>query len=139
MWGVRIGLRAPVEITTLVPAPLMPTEALNGTPGYSCSDAALCFSRSVRGGHVRVRGRFLFPLCSAFLVVLTSFSAFQVRAQAPDAATLTPGNNLIIEGLPAVPLSLVEAASPYLDSRNATLLSWDPKRRQILVSTRFAQ
>jgi dipeptidyl aminopeptidase/acylaminoacyl peptidase len=72
-------------------------------------------------------------------VVLTSFSAFQVRAQAPDAATLTPGNNLIIEGLPAVPLSLVEAASPYLDSRNATLLSWDPKRRQILVSTRFAQ
>ncbi len=88
---------------------------------------------------MRVRGRFLFPVCSALLVVLTSLSGFQAKAQAPDAATLTPGNNLVIEGLPAVPLSLVDSASPYLDSRSATLQSWDPKRREILISTRFAQ
>ena len=88
---------------------------------------------------MQVRRRFLTPVGSALLFGCICFSVLQARAQAPDAGTLTAGNNLIIEGLPAISLSLVQQASPYLDSRYGRLLSWDPKRREILISTRFAQ
>ncbi len=87
--------------------------------------------------HVRVR--FLLPLSLALLTGVAPISSFRAEAQAPDSAALTPGNNLIIEGLPPVPLNLVQQASPYLDNRAGRLVAWDPKERAILISTRFAQ
>lgn len=62
-----------------------------------------------------------------------------IVAQDPTPATLTAGSNLIIEDVPAIPLALVEEASPYLDSRSAVLESWNPRSREILIRTRFAQ
>ncbi len=66
-------------------------------------------------------------------------SGVAALGQAPDSSVLTPGNNLIIESLPPVPLSLVQQASPYLENRSASFLSWDPSERQMLITTRFAQ
>ena len=61
---------------------------------------------------------------------------------AADAATptavLQPGDNLIVEGIPPVPMDLVDQVDRYTNFRSASLTNWHPKNRQILINTRFA-
>jgi len=47
-----------------------------------------------------------------------------------------PGN-LKAEGVPPVPLSLVETLAQYNESRTAVLQDWHPLNREILITTRF--
>jgi dipeptidyl aminopeptidase/acylaminoacyl peptidase len=54
----------------------------------------------------------------------------------PD--TFSPNENLVVEGVPPVPSSLVENAQRYSNFRAAGLSSWNPVRREMLISTRFA-
>src|SRR3989442_396535 len=49
-----------------------------------------------------------------------------------------PGDNLVVEGIPKIPASLAQAVDPYTEFRTATLASWHPVRREMLVSTRFS-
>jgi len=58
-------------------------------------------------------------------------------ASAQDAA-IAPGENLVVEGVPAIPASLVETAGRYGSYRSATLADWSPTRREMLIATRFA-
>jgi len=51
--------------------------------------------------------------------------------------TLTPGDNLVVEGIPPIPQSLVERVTRYTEFRAAGLSSWHPTRREMLISTRF--
>ncbi|MCL6434287.1 MAG: S9 family peptidase [Leptolyngbyaceae cyanobacterium HOT.MB2.61] len=55
-----------------------------------------------------------------------------------QAATLSPSENLVVEGIPPIPLSLVEQVNRYTEFRGARLSSWHPTRREMLISTRFA-
>ncbi len=52
-------------------------------------------------------------------------------------ATLTPNENLIADGLPPIPASLVDDVRKYSEARTASLVDWHPARREILISTRF--
>ncbi len=54
-----------------------------------------------------------------------------------QAATLMPNENLVAEGIPAIPLTLVETVNRYTEFRSAGLSSWHPIRREMLISTRF--
>ncbi|MBW4525927.1 MAG: prolyl oligopeptidase family serine peptidase [Phormidium tanganyikae FI6-MK23] len=54
-----------------------------------------------------------------------------------QAAEITPGDNLVVEGIPAIPASLAQTVDRYTQFRSAGLLSWHPQRREILISTRF--
>jgi dipeptidyl aminopeptidase/acylaminoacyl peptidase len=61
-------------------------------------------------------------------------------AAAPAAAqqaTLAPGDNLVVQGVPAIPASLAAEVRRYTEARSAGFLDWHPTRREILVSTRF--
>jgi len=40
--------------------------------------------------------------------------------------------------VPAIPASLVETAGRYGSYRSATLADWSPTRREMLITTRFA-
>ena len=51
-------------------------------------------------------------------------------AQIPD--------NLVVEGVPAIPREVKEDASRYLEFRAAAVQSWHPTRREMLITTRFA-
>ncbi len=51
--------------------------------------------------------------------------------------TLSNPDNLIIEGVPAVPLSVVSGCEKYTHARNAILASWHPTKREMLINTRF--
>src|SRR5215467_10436198 len=51
---------------------------------------------------------------------------------------VAPKENLVVEGVPAIPAALAESVEPYTNFRWASLESWDPVKRQMLISTRFA-
>ncbi len=68
--------------------------------------------------------RFLF---SALAVLL---SGAALVAQVPE--------NLVADGIPPIPPELRADPGRYLEFRAATLQSWHPQQREMLVSTRFA-
>ena len=47
-------------------------------------------------------------------------------------------SNLVADGIPAIPDALREDVSRYLEFRAARLTGWHPQRREMLISTRFA-
>jgi hypothetical protein len=65
---------------------------------------------------------FLSPLCFA--------------AEAPSK-TLTPGDNLVIDGIPPIPADLVEQIGRYTESRAAAFQDWHPAKAEMLITTRF--
>lgn len=58
-----------------------------------------------------------------------------VRALAQDVA---PNENLVVEGVPKIPKAIAENVERYNNYRSATFASWHPTRREMLISTRFA-
>src|ERR1700753_452798 len=68
-----------------------------------------------------------------FLMALLAAPQF-VKAQ---EATITPGENLVVDGVPAIPASLAETAGRYGSYRSAILSDWHPTRREMLIATRF--
>ena len=71
--------------------------------------------------------RSLFPFC---FVLALGCSLVGLPAQMPD--------NLVLEGIPPLGPELKRDVSRYLEFRSASLASWHPKRREMLISTRFA-
>ena len=68
-------------------------------------------------------------------LILVLFLTIITPAQNPEIA---PNENLIVEGVPKIPASLAETVERYTNFRGASLESWDPAKREILISTRFA-
>jgi dipeptidyl aminopeptidase/acylaminoacyl peptidase len=56
-------------------------------------------------------------------------------AQTPQV--VVPGDNLVIDGVPPVPMKIAEQVGRYTEFRSAWLQSWNPKAKEMLVSTRF--
>ncbi len=48
-----------------------------------------------------------------------------------------PNDALILQNIPAVPASIAEKADRYTQYRTASMWSWHPQRREMLVGTRF--
>ena len=63
------------------------------------------------------------------LVSLLTLPRFAL-AQVPE--------NLVVEGVPSIASALRQDVGRYLEFRAATFNSWHPVRREILISTRFA-
>jgi dipeptidyl aminopeptidase/acylaminoacyl peptidase len=66
------------------------------------------------------------------VVLLLTASVF------PQNDAVVPNENLVTEGIPKIPMSIAEGVDRYSNFRAATLDSWDPVKREILISTRFA-
>jgi dipeptidyl aminopeptidase/acylaminoacyl peptidase len=72
------------------------------------------------------------------LLGLSAFALPLVPAAAQNATPVVPKPAAIVaDGVPAVPLTLVEATRPYMEFRTAGFLDWDPVSKSMLVSTRF--
>src|SRR5437867_12676640 len=56
---------------------------------------------------------------------------------AAQQAIIVPGDNLVAQGIPPIPGSLVETVSRYTNSRAAALDDWHPTERTMLIGTRF--
>ncbi len=51
---------------------------------------------------------------------------------------IVPNENLLAEGIPKIPASLAESVGRYSEFRSAFFESWHPTRREMLITTRFA-
>ncbi len=71
-------------------------------------------------------------ICAVVALPLTAFPQ-----AAPQSATLTPGDNLVIEKIPAIPVAIDEQTRRYGDFRTATLFDWHPTKHEMLIGTRF--
>jgi dipeptidyl aminopeptidase/acylaminoacyl peptidase len=59
-------------------------------------------------------------------------------AAAASAAVLPPNPNLVAQGIPPIPLSLVAQVEKYTDFRGHGFVQWHPQRREMLVTHRKA-
>src|SRR6266536_4165307 len=78
---------------------------------------------------MKVSTRFLLVLPILFLASVPGFA---------QPETISPNENLVVEGVPPIPVSLAESVDRYSNFRGASLTSWNPERREMLISTRFA-
>ncbi|MCA1593915.1 MAG: S9 family peptidase [Acidobacteria bacterium] len=54
-----------------------------------------------------------------------------------QSGVVAPGDNLVVEGVKPIPASLPEDVRRYTEFRAASLASWHPVRREMLIGTRF--
>ena len=76
-------------------------------------------------------------LLALALCGMSSSSSF-AQVIGTGSAILRPGDNLKIEGVPNIPMSLVDKVRKYTEARGASVLDWHPTQRSMLVATRFA-
>ncbi|MGA2354317.1 MAG: S9 family peptidase [Terriglobales bacterium] len=81
-------------------------------------------------------------VCGTLLfVVFVTVSSAQSDPSVPAqsvSAQIVPNENLAVEGVPPIPGSLAASVERYSNYRGASLVSWNPERREMLISTRFA-
>jgi dipeptidyl aminopeptidase/acylaminoacyl peptidase len=71
------------------------------------------------------------------LTLLTAGLLGAAFPQGPASGIFSVPPNLKPDGVPALSREVFEQIAPYSESRAASLLDWNPARREILVSTRF--
>jgi dipeptidyl aminopeptidase/acylaminoacyl peptidase len=80
------------------------------------------------------------PRRAALLIALAP-AALAAQGSADSTAgrpaAISPNENLVAEGIPAIPLDVAEETRRYTEFRSASLADWHPARRELLVSTRF--
>ncbi len=83
-------------------------------------------------------------LALAFALALTACSGPapqpSARSAAPAASEplLTPNANLVLQGIPPIPASLMQQVAKYTDFRGHAFVDWHPTRREMLVAHRKA-
>lgn len=70
------------------------------------------------------------------LIIILAVLGYTLSGSSDDP--IKPGDNLIVEGLPAIPASLVAEAALYNNFRGAAFQGWHPLKREMLISTSFA-
>src|SRR5258708_9456687 len=70
--------------------------------------------------------------------MLRHYKGIGVGVVLAQEAVIAPAENLVVEGVPAIPTSLVETAGRYGSYRSATLADWSPIGREMLIATRVA-
>src|SRR5215510_14675210 len=70
--------------------------------------------------------------------ILFSLIAASVNVVLAQDNVISPTDNLVVEGIPRIPLALAEEINRYTEFRYAGLSNWHPTRREMLISTRFA-
>jgi dipeptidyl aminopeptidase/acylaminoacyl peptidase len=91
---------------------------------------------------IGMRHRLFVVIVAPVLCVITGIALWRpaaVTAQGPSTqeAVIAPAENLVVDGVPKIPASLVETAGSYGSYRGANFADWNPIRREILISTRF--
>jgi dipeptidyl aminopeptidase/acylaminoacyl peptidase len=69
--------------------------------------------------------------------VLACLIVFSSLATAQDGE-IVPNENLVVDGVPKIPVSLAETVERYSNFRSAGFASWHPVDREMLIVTRFA-
>src|SRR5713101_2907846 len=71
-----------------------------------------------------------------FLLALVIFAALPAPAQ---DTYIAPPENLVVDGVPKIPVALADTAGRYASFRSASLSDWHPTKHEMLIATRFAE
>lgn len=71
-----------------------------------------------------------------FILVLGLMLAVGIYSPAQEN-TIAPPESLVTEGVPRIPKSLSETIGRYTENRAAFQTDWHPKRREMVIGTRF--
>ena len=63
-----------------------------------------------------------------FCLLLSTIAAAQ-------SGEVLPNENLVADGIPKIPTALAESVDRYSNFRAASLTSWHPTRREMLIAT----
>ncbi len=63
-------------------------------------------------------------------------SCAHTAQQSPAQAFIKPGDNLVTEGIPAIPAALATKVNPYTEYRPKSFNSWHPTKREMLIALR---
>src|SRR5688572_22991305 len=72
-------------------------------------------------------------------VVLASLLVSSLAAVVAQEPMLPVPPNVTVDGVPPIPLAVLDAISPYSQYRRARLVSWHPTERSIVIATRFGE
>ena len=72
-----------------------------------------------------------------FILTLFLFLFFLKAGFTQNNEFIIPGDNLIIEGIPQVPVSLADELEKYTQSNSAIFSGWHPEKVEMIMSTRF--
>ncbi len=72
---------------------------------------------------------------STLLILLFIFHGWLLNAQ--KSAVITPGENLIVKNIPPIPSAIQQEVKKYTESRSAAPVDWHPRKREMLMTTRF--
>jgi dipeptidyl aminopeptidase/acylaminoacyl peptidase len=75
----------------------------------------------------------------AVLTLVSLLASWALAQQRTNSRAITVPDSIVAEGVPPIPQALAEQASRYTESRNAVLYDWHPRKREILIGTRFAE
>jgi dipeptidyl aminopeptidase/acylaminoacyl peptidase len=70
----------------------------------------------------------------SLVLITTLFLSISVKAQ---TGTIPVAENLVVDGIPAISSTIASEVKSYTESRGAGLVAWHPKRKEVLISTRF--
>jgi dipeptidyl aminopeptidase/acylaminoacyl peptidase len=59
------------------------------------------------------------------------------RPSLAQSNVVAPNENLVTDGVPPIPATIVETARRYDEFRTATFWDWHPRRREMIIGTRF--
>ena len=75
----------------------------------------------------------------ARLLLVLSFVTAGLASPQAQNKVIAPTENLVVDGIPAIPASLADDVRRYTESRPANFADWHPARREMLISTRFGE
>ncbi|MBV9241755.1 MAG: S9 family peptidase, partial [Acidobacteria bacterium] len=75
---------------------------------------------------------------AALIILLPAVLLIAVSTAVGQEGFVTPAENLVTEGIPKIPASMAEQLDRYSEFRDAGFLNWHPVKREMIISTRFA-
>jgi dipeptidyl aminopeptidase/acylaminoacyl peptidase len=97
----------------------------------------MAWAKTKRDGAIGLARHITNMRMSILTAVAVCFCASIAIAADPAEKNLTPGDNLVIDGIPAIPAQLVEQVGRYTESRAASFQDWHPTKPEMLITTRF--
>lgn len=77
-------------------------------------------------------------LCAAATTALLAGCATRPVATKPSSDVLAPNENLLVQGVPPIPMAMVRQVERYTDFRGHGFVDWHPTRTEMLVAHRTA-
>ena len=76
-------------------------------------------------------------IATAFAVFSAALTLVSVSIVGAQAQFITPASNLVIEGIPPIPLALTTKVAAYTEFKASAVVAWHPRDGSVLIRSRL--